>query len=221
MVSPRLRECESGSERVDYPRDALGRDTGFVTEHPDRRERVEAASRCVRTEKREGRREPRRAALFSAAMLRMLACLVTAAALIGTLAHTASGTSAVCRPTQSDGAGPFQLSGLSAPRRAKIGVGHVLEGRVLRATDCAAVAGALVVLWQAGPNGYSSRGRGSVRTDRTGRFRFQGPVPTSYSGQPHIHIAVLHPAYEELVTRYVVRRGAKSGRVRLVLTPLL
>ena len=118
-------------------------------------------------------------------------------------------------------AGPFQQGGLSAPRRSKIGVGHVLQGRVLRATDCAAVAGALVVLWQAGPSGYSSRGRGSVRTDRTGRFRFQGPVPTSYNGMPHIHIAVLHPAYEELVTRYVVRPGAKSGRIRLVLTPLL
>ena len=153
-------------------------------------------------------------------MLRMLACLVTAAAMAGTLALSASATSGACRPTQGDGAGPFQQSGLSAPRRAKIGTGHVLQGRVLR-PDCKPVVGALVVLWQAGPNGYGPRGRGSVRTDRTGRFRFEGPVPASYGGLPHIHIAVFHPAYEELLTRYVVRRGSRTGRITLVLTPLL
>ena len=41
------------------------------------------------------------------------------------------------------------------------------------------------------------------------------------SPPPHIHIAVIHPAYEELVTRYVVRRGTTAGRIRIVLTPLL
>lgn len=109
-------------------------------------------------------------------------------------------------------------------RRAKIGTGHVLHGRVLRATDCGPVASAVVFLWQAGPNGYvyRPRGRASVVTDRLGRFRFEGPVPSSSGFRPpHIHIAVIHPAYEELVTRYVVRRGAKSGRIRIVLTPLL
>src|SRR6476619_953433 len=154
-------------------------------------------------------------------MLRMVASLVTATVVAGGLALTASGTSAACQPTQSDGAGPFQQSGVSAPRRAKIGTGHVLLGRVLR-TDCQPVAGAVVVLWQAGPNGYRPSGRGRVRTNRFGRFRFEGPVPASegYSA-PHIHIAVLHPAYEELVTRYVVRRGEKTGRITLVLEPLL
>jgi protocatechuate 3,4-dioxygenase beta subunit len=154
-------------------------------------------------------------------MRRTLACLVTAAAAAGALAVTASGTSAACEPTLGDGAGPFQQRGVTAPRRAKIGTGHVLNGRVLRAADCAPVAGALVVLWQAGPSGYGPRGRGSVRTDRLGRFRFEGPVPASYGRAPHIHLAVIHPAYEELVTRYVVRRGAKTGRMTLVLTPLL
>lgn len=153
-------------------------------------------------------------------MLRLLACLVAAAALTGTLVHTASGTSAACRPTLSDAAGPFRQGGLSAPRRAKIGTGHVLQGRVL-GTDCKPVAGALVVFWQAGPNGYGARGRGSVRTDRSGRFRFEGPVPAAYGGVPHIHIAVFKPAFEELLTRYLVRRGSKSGRITLVLTPLL
>lgn len=154
---------------------------------------------------------------------RVRASIALLAAVAGGLALIGSTTSAAapCRPTESDSAGPFQLNRLDAPRRAKIGTGHVLQGRVLRASDCAPVARALVVLWQAGPNGYGPRGRGSVLTDRAGRFRFEGPVPTNYGRGPHIHIAVLHPAYEELLTRYVVRRGAKNGRIRLVLTPLL
>ena len=156
-------------------------------------------------------------------MVRRLACLATVAAVAVGLALSASGTSAAapCEPTEGAGAGPFQQRPPAAPRRAKIGTGHVLQGRIVRASDCKPVAGARVVLWQAGPNGYSSRGRGSVLTDRLGRFRFEGPVPASYGGQPHIHIAVLHPVYEELSTRYVVRRGAKTGRIRLVLAPLL
>ena len=156
-------------------------------------------------------------------MLRMLACLATAAAVAVGLALTASGTSvaASCQPTEGDGAGPFQQSPLAAPRRAKIGTGHVLQGRILR-TDCKPVAGVLVVLWQAGPNGYGPRGRGSVVTNRLGRFRFEGPVPAAYTGrQPHIHIVASHPAYDELSTRYVVRRGARTGRITLVLAPLL
>jgi protocatechuate 3,4-dioxygenase beta subunit len=154
-------------------------------------------------------------------MVRALACLVTAVAVGAGLAVTTSPTpGASCRPTVGDGAGPFQGNALATPRRAKIGTGHVLLGRVLN-TACRPVPRALVVLWQAGPNGYAPRGRGSVFTDREGRFRFEGPVPANYGRGPHIHIAVVHPAYEDLLTRYVVRPGTRTGRIRLVLTPLL
>jgi protocatechuate 3,4-dioxygenase beta subunit len=154
-------------------------------------------------------------------MLRALACLGTVTAVLAALALPAAGGRAqtACRPTQGDTPGPFQR--LDAPRRAKIGTGHVLQGRILRAGDCTPVRGAVVFLWQAGPNGYGPRGRGSVVTDRLGRFRFEGPVPTNYGRGPHIHIAVIHPAFEELLTRYSVRRGTKTGRIRIVLTPLL
>ncbi len=118
----------------------------------------------------------------------------------------------------SETPGPFQQGGVDAPRRAKIGTGHVLQGRIVT-PSCAPVARARVVLWQAGPNGYRRDGRGTVLTDRAGRFRFEGPVPANYGRVPHIHIAVLHPAYEELLSTYAVR--GKSGRIRLVLTPLL
>ena len=164
----------------------------------------------------------RTTALSWTAMVRALACTAIAAAVGAGFALTASGTPAArCQPTVSDTPGPFQQGGVNAPRRAKIGTGHVLQGRVVRAPDCAPVARAVVVLWQAGPNGYRPNGRGSVRTDRAGRFRFEGPVPAGYGRGPHIHMAVLHPEYEELASRYGVRRGAKTGRIRLVLTPLL
>jgi protocatechuate 3,4-dioxygenase beta subunit len=155
-------------------------------------------------------------------VLRVLACLlVSAAAVSAGLATTASGTASACRPTANDAAGPFSQTGIDAPVRAKIGTGHVLRGRVLRAGDCAAVRRALVVFWQAGPNGYGPRGRGSVRTDRQGGFRIEGPLPTNYGRGRHIHIAVIHPDYEELLTRHDVRGGARSGRITIVLTPLL
>jgi protocatechuate 3,4-dioxygenase beta subunit len=151
----------------------------------------------------------------------MLASLVAALSCAASLTVADSGAQTPCRPTANDAAGPFSQTGIDAPVRAKIGTGHVLQGRVLRAGDCAAVRRALVVFWQAGPNGYGPRGRGSVRTDRQGRFRIEGPVPANYGRAPHIHIAVIHPDYEELLTRHVVRRGARSGRITIVLTPLL
>jgi protocatechuate 3,4-dioxygenase beta subunit len=154
-------------------------------------------------------------------VLRLLACVVVTLAVSVWLATAASGTASACRPTANDAAGPFSQTGIDAPLRAKIGTGHVLRGRVLRAGDCAAVGRALVVFWQAGPNGYRPRGRGSMRTDRQGRFRIEGPVPSDYGRGGHIHIAVIHPDYEELLTRHDVRRGARSGRITIVLTPLL
>ena len=128
---------------------------------------------------------------------------------------------APCRPTLSDGAGPFGSNAIDTPRRAKIGKGHVLTGRVLAAPDCGPVRRALVVFWQAGPNGYGPRGRGSVLTDRAGRFRIEGPVPANYGRGSHIHIAVVHAAYEGLVTRFDVRPNSKKGQIRLVLAPLV
>lgn len=156
------------------------------------------------------------------AMVRALACLLVAAAVGVGLAVTASASpdQTRCRPTVSDGAGPFSTNAITTPRRSKIGTGHVLTGRVLT-IDCKPVARASVYFWQAGPNGYGPRGRARILTDRQGRFRFEGPVPANYGRGSHIHIAVVHPAYEDLVTRYDVRPGAKSGQIRLVLTPLL
>lgn len=155
-------------------------------------------------------------------MVRALACFLVVAAtgaVSGATAGAASGQ-ARCQPTIGDAAGPFQANAIATPLRSKIGTGHVLLGRVL-GPDCSPVRRAVVYFWQAGPNGYGARGRARVITDRQGRFRFEGPVPANYGRGPHIHIAVVHPAFEDLLTRYVVRPGSKTGRVKLVLTPLL
>ena len=147
-------------------------------------------------------------------MLRALACTAIAAAVGAGLALTASGAPAArCQPTVSDTPGPFQQGGVNAPRRAKIGTGHVLQGRVVRAPDCAPVARALVVLWQAGPNGCRPNGRASVRTDSVGRFASR---PCSGGLRPRI----VHPhgrppsEYEELMSRSTfveARRPDASG----------
>ena len=128
-------------------------------------------------------------------------------------------TTARCAPTLTDGAGPFGRG--APPRRASIGKGHVLTGLVL-SVDCQPLAGARVHLWQANKLGvYTRAGSATVVTDRTGRFRFEGPRPVSYEGRPpHIHLRILARDHEELLTRYVVAPGAKRGSIRVVLTPI-
>ena len=137
------------------------------------------------------------------------------AALVGATVGSAS-DQARCRPTPSDSGGPDRGT---APLRAKIGTGHVLTGVVL-SPSCAPIAGARVSFWQSNRKGvYTAAGRGAVRTNRLGGFRFEGPMPTSYGGQPaHIHIKVEAPGFEPLYTRYEPR-GARRGSVRLVLLP--
>jgi protocatechuate 3,4-dioxygenase beta subunit len=149
--------------------------------------------------------------------------LVVAAAAAGTVAFAGSATGApgapACRPTETNGAGPFQLNHSTAPRRSRIGAGHVLTGRVLSYPDCKPLSGAVVEFWQESPNGrYDRRGHASVLTTRTGAFRFEGPIPPSGFGRPsHIHIWVSYGEYEDVVTTYVLARGERRGRVTIVL----
>jgi protocatechuate 3,4-dioxygenase beta subunit len=124
-----------------------------------------------------------------------------------------------CRATVSDGAGPFGRG--SPPARASIGKGHVLTGVILSSLTCTPIAGARVEVWQANAKGQYVRAlSGTVRVDRTGRFRFESPYPVSYEGRsPHIHLRVVAPAHDILLTRYEPARGARRGSLRLVLVP--
>src|SRR5581483_6549734 len=83
----------------------------------------------------------------------------------------------------------------------------------------APIRGATVELWQASANGsYDRSGRARVITNRTGTFRFEGPVPGSELGRrPHIHVHVIAPGYPDFVTTYFVARGERRGSIRIVL----
>jgi protocatechuate 3,4-dioxygenase beta subunit len=140
---------------------------------------------------------------------------------IGFLAALGSATPAVavCQPSASGGGGPFVTNAAVAPRRSRIGHGHVLAGRVVRYPGCGPISGALVEFWQASANGrYDRRGQASVITGRTGTFRFEGPVPPSEHGRSaHIHIHVSAAGYDDFVTTYFVARGERRGRITVVL----
>jgi protocatechuate 3,4-dioxygenase beta subunit len=148
----------------------------------------------------------------------LLVALGAASALLAAQAGTAS-VAQTCRPTPTDAGGPFGSG--EPPLRTKIGTGHVLTGVVLSALDCTPIRGARVEFWQSNPNGvYTRAGSGTVITGRSGRFRFEGPVPSSEGGFPgHIHIRVDAAGYVPLLTRYVPPRGSHRGNIRLVLVP--
>ena len=111
----------------------------------------------------------------------------------------------------SDGFGPFGRG--SPPVRASIGKGHVLSGVILSTLNCKPIRGARVELWQANAKGrYVRATSATVLADRSGRFRFEGPYPASYDGgSPHIHMRVVAPAHEILLTRYEPARRRTAG----------
>ena len=148
----------------------------------------------------------------------LVGAAVAAAALVVGVG-TAVPKTLACKPTVSDGGGPFSRTGAGPPRRSVFGKGHVLTGRVLRYPGCKPVRGALVEIWQESPGvGYVRKGRASVITGRDGTFRFQGPMPASEGGfPPHIHVHVNAGGYEDVVKTYFVRPGEKSGRITIVL----
>jgi protocatechuate 3,4-dioxygenase beta subunit len=147
--------------------------------------------------------------------------LAALAALVGP--GSAMPAASACRPTLAQGGGPFDSNGSPAPRRARIGTGHVLAGRILAYPGCKPVRGAVVEFWQASANGqYGRRGRGSVVTGRDGTFRFEGPIPPGEFGRPpHIHIHVTAAGFDDFVTTYMVPRGERQGRITIVLSSSL
>jgi protocatechuate 3,4-dioxygenase beta subunit len=155
---------------------------------------------------------------------RSLLIAAVLAALAGLAAPgPATPAASACRPTLSQGGGPFESSNVTAPRRSRIGRGHVLSGRILGYPGCAPIRGAAVEFWQESPNGrYDRRGRAGIVTGRGGAFRFEGPVPPGDSGRPpHIHVRVVAAGYEDFVTTYVLARGERQGRITIVLASSL
>jgi protocatechuate 3,4-dioxygenase beta subunit len=150
--------------------------------------------------------------------MRWLAAVLAAGALVAPMGEAAP--AAACAPTAPDAFGPFGRS--IPPLRAKIGQGHVLTGTVLSSVNCAPLAGAQVQLWQVNKNGrYTVAGSATVVTDRSGRFRFEGPYPPQYEGiPPHIHLRVVARNHVTLLARYVPAPRERRGTIRLVLRPI-
>ena len=120
-----------------------------------------------------------------------------------------------CRPTVENIEGPYYRSG--APERERIysdekmaGSRLLLAGRVLN-MSCRPLEGAIVEIWQTGPDGeydFSERFefRGRTRTDAKGVYRFETMVPGRYSAggstRPgHIHLKASHPLALEVTTQ--------------------
>jgi hydroxyquinol 1,2-dioxygenase len=135
--------------------------------------------------------------------------------------------------TESSLLGPFYRNGApQLPLGTNIagntpGEPVLIQGQV-RAAEGKPVAGALVDVWQAAPNGlYDLQDenqpemnlRGQFRTDESGRFRFQSVKPASYPipfdgpvgtmlralgrhpyRPAHVHFMVSAPGYENLIT---------------------
>ena len=108
----------------------------------------------------------------------------------------------------------------TAPKRDNVGSGFVLTGIVSGSYDCRPIAGATVEFWLAGPHGYTEKLRGTVVTDKNGRYRFQSPFPAASGGPPpHIHMNVSADAFLPIQTECFPAKGTTSGVFDIVLDP--
>ncbi|RJR42634.1 MAG: intradiol ring-cleavage dioxygenase [Deltaproteobacteria bacterium] len=150
---------------------------------------------------------------FYAALL-LLALFVS-----GAVVAAAAAPEWQCPPTKEDALGPFYKP--NAPVRSSVDKGYVLEGVVKSARDCAAIPGAKIEFWLAGPDGnYDDAHRAAVLADKSGAYRFESNFPPKYTFRPpHIHVKVTAPGFRDLVTQHYPRKGEKQGTFDLVLVP--
>jgi protocatechuate 3,4-dioxygenase beta subunit len=128
-------------------------------------------------------------------------------------------SAATCEPTSNDALGPFYKP--NAPVRSSVGTGYVLQGVVRTAKDCSPVAGAMVELWLAGPNGeYDNAHRATIIADASGAYRFESNVPPPYYGRPpHIHLRISANGFATLVTQHYPAVGTRDAVFDIVLDP--
>ncbi len=132
---------------------------------------------------------------------------------------------AAVRATPPLAEGPFYPEQFSAQPRARLVLGAIDEGALLRlagsvsGVDAKPVAGARVEIWQCDPEGryHHSRdsqpeqrdprfaGHGWVLTDAQGNYAFETIRPVPYAGRtPHVHVAVHTGGRRALVTQVFV-----------------
>ena len=110
--------------------------------------------------------------------------------------------------TNRDAEGPFYKA--EAPERTIIetdGTPLTIEGKVVNGADCKTpVANAIIDVWHCRKNGEYDmegfKGRGQLKTDTKGNYRFTTIFPPPYSGRPrHIHFKIRGAGFSELTTQ--------------------
>ncbi len=126
---------------------------------------------------------------------------------------------AVCTPTDEDMLGPFYKP--NAPVRVSVGKGYILYGVIRSSKNCGPVAGAVIELWLAGPDGdYDDAHRATVIADASGAYRFESNVPPTYFGRPpHIHLRISAKGFQTLVTQHYPGSGKNEAMFDIVLIP--
>lgn len=149
------------------------------------------------------------------------AALVFLAGVLCMIASSTGSHAAVCKPTGSDMLGPFYKP--NAPLRSSVGTGYVLRGTIRSSKDCAAIPGAVIEFWLAGPDGeYDDAHRATIVVDASGYYRFESTVPKPYYGRPpHIHLRVSAKGFKTLVTQHYPDAGKTEAVFDLVLVPSL
>ncbi len=120
----------------------------------------------------------------------------------------------ICEPTAADIEGPFYLP--DSPERSDLdtvgddGIALVIRGRVSDAA-CAPMAGAIVEIWHADPEGEYDNGdtynyRGWVRTGADGAYSFRTLMPGRYLNggtlrPAHVHVKAWRDGVELLTTQ--------------------
>lgn len=148
----------------------------------------------------------------------------TLAAALGMVGPAVTATAAGCPATADNPEGPFYIPG--APFRSPLapadqpGERLRIAGRVLAASGCEPLAGAVVDVWHASAAGYyygleATRPlrpeefllRGRIRAGEDGRYAFDTVLPGNYKVSEtwvrprHIHFIVSHPAHPRLITQ--------------------
>jgi protocatechuate 3,4-dioxygenase beta subunit len=129
-----------------------------------------------------------------------------------------------CAETEDNIEGPYYLAG--APERnvlvddTTVGVRLHLSGRVIRAADCAILAGARLDFWQADHAGaYDAAGfnfRGQFSADADGRYTLETILPGRYLNgaqyrPAHIHVKVSAPGHTLLTTQLYFEGDPYNG----------
>ena len=158
--------------------------------------------------------------MYRVALLLILIVLTVLLSAPGPHLAPAAGATPACAPTRADALGPFYKP--NAPRRAKVGSGHVLKGVVRSAPGCGPIAGARLEFWLAGPNAqYDDDHRATVLSDAAGAYRFESNYPPPYAGRPsHIHVRASAAGHQTLVTQFYPPPNSTEGAFDLVLIPL-